>query len=232
MLESLGLPAQRHWRSLSQPRAPCRAARVGGDPKTVLGQHPHSESELGDLSRAIFMKNKVMGNFHPKALWTLRVSSPTSDCGYQGCLLVRNWEVFPWKPAVLLWEGTHTMAQIWGLHEWCSAWRGTSPAGALGAAVPWLHGMQPREALLCHGSSMREGDPRPWGQAMAVATSSPPAFPPHPPGAPASTACSSLASPFVSFPFPLLFLSLSSPCSTPLQTPLWGIDFSIRQRNA
>lgn len=105
MLESHGLPAWRHWGSLSQPGAPCRAAWAGWDPKMVLGLHLRSESKLGDLSRAIFMKNKVMGNFHPKALWTLRVSSPTSDRGYQRCVRVGNWEVFPWKPAVSLRGG-------------------------------------------------------------------------------------------------------------------------------
>lgn len=81
MLESQGPLAQRHWGSLSQPGAPRRAPWAGWDPKMVLGLHPRSESELGDLSRATFLKNKVLGNFHPKALWTLRVSSPISDRG-------------------------------------------------------------------------------------------------------------------------------------------------------
>lgn len=36
---------------LSQPGAPCRAVWAGWDPKMVLELHPHSESELGNLSK-------------------------------------------------------------------------------------------------------------------------------------------------------------------------------------
>lgn len=60
------------------------------------------------------------------------------------------------------------------------------PMGALRAAVPWLHGTQLGEALLCSQSSMCGGDPKPRGQAKSVGAASPPAFPPPSPGTPAS----------------------------------------------
>lgn len=232
MLESQALLARRHRGSVSQPRAPCRAAWAGWDPRTVLGLHPCSESELGDLSRAIFMKNKVMGNFHPKALWTLRVSSPTSDCGYQGCLCVGNQEVFPWKPAVSL-GGTprHRFGAFIGAAEAVLSLGRHQP----GRGSRSSDALAPRHAAgrsLALPSVLHVGRrSKTWGQAMTIGAASPPAVPPPPPGAPASPSVL-LPAPFSSFLFPIPFLSLSSPCSTPVQTPLWGIDFSIRQRNA
>lgn len=73
MLERQGPLAQRHWGFLSQPGAPHGAAWAGWDPKTVLGLHPHSGSELGDLSRAISMKKQGNREFSPKSFVDLKV---------------------------------------------------------------------------------------------------------------------------------------------------------------
>lgn len=67
ILETQGLLAQRHWGSLTQPGAHCRAAWAGWDPKMVLALHPHSKPELGESQHGDFHEKQGNGEFSPKS---------------------------------------------------------------------------------------------------------------------------------------------------------------------